>query len=112
MNSYKQPGDTIELAAPYARNSGEGAQIGSIFGVASRTMANAERGNFMLTGVHNLKKTSAQAWTEGVKIYWDNTAKETTTAAAAGANLFIGHAAGAFANPTATGDVRLHGAGT
>ena len=105
MKVYSQPGDIMEFAAPYARESGEGALIGTIFGVAMADLANAERGNFAVEGVFSLKKTSAQAWTEGAKIYWDNTNKECTTTSTS--NTLIGVAAAVAANPSSTGYVRL-----
>jgi predicted RecA/RadA family phage recombinase len=114
MKTFIQPGDVLDLAAPYARNGGEGAKIGSIFGVACRTLANAEVGPFMVSGVHQLAKTDSQAWTVGAKIYWDDSTKLCTTAAAAGANLQIGvavEAVGAGAG-LVLGKVRLSGAFT
>jgi predicted RecA/RadA family phage recombinase len=65
MKSYIQPGQVMTFTAPYQRNSGQGALIGAIFGVATKDVANAAQGEFMLNGVHSLNKTSAQAWTEG-----------------------------------------------
>lgn len=109
MKNFIQPGEVVEFAAPYARESGEGALIGAIFGVAVTKLANAERGNFRIRGVVNLKKTSAQAWTEGALIYWDNTNKECTTTSTG--NTRIGVAAAAAANPSSTGDVLLNGTG-
>jgi predicted RecA/RadA family phage recombinase len=57
--------------------------------------------------VGDLAKVSAQAWTEGAKIYWDDTAKNFTTTS--GGNTLAGVAAAAAANPSATGKVRLDG---
>lgn len=107
MKNYVQEGEVLELTAPYARLSGEGALIGAIFGVPVVDVAAGARASFGLTGVYDLKKTSAQAWTEGQKIYWDNTAKETTSTV--GANVLIGIAAEVAVNPSAVGRVRLNG---
>lgn len=106
--NYVQPGKVVTLTAPYQRNSGEGALVGSIFGVALTTVANAVDGEFAVEGVFELKKTSAQAWTQGALIYWDNTNKECTTTSTS--NKLIGTATKAAANPSSTGFVRLNGA--
>jgi len=61
-----------------------------------------------LVGVFDLKKVGSQAWAAGDKIYWDNTAKETTKTATA--NTLIGVAVEAVANGAAdiVGRVRLN----
>lgn len=107
MKNFVQNGEVMELTAPYARLSGEGALIGAMFGVATVDVASGARANFILEGVVTLKKTSAQAWTEGALIYWDNTNKECTTTSTA--NTRIGCAAAAATNPSDTGSVRLNG---
>lgn len=107
MKTYVQDGTAMEFAAPYDRLSGEGALIGAMFGVATVDVLNTVRANFQITGVVTLKKTSAQAWTEGALIYWDNTNKEATTVSTS--NTRIGCAAAVAANPSATGSVRLNG---
>lgn len=107
MKNFVQEGDVIELAAPYDRLSGEGALIGALFGVATVDVLNTVRANFLTRGVVTLKKTSAQAWTEGALIYWDNTNKECTTTSTS--NTRIGCAAAVAVNPSATGSVRLNG---
>ncbi|WP_018407923.1 DUF2190 family protein [Methylocystis rosea] len=103
--SFIQSGEAVEFAAPYAVASGAGALIGAIFGVAQTTLGNGERGAFQLCGVWELAKNSAEAWTEGAKIYWDNTNKRCTTTASG--NTLIGVATEAAANPSSVGRVRL-----
>lgn len=78
MKNYVQEGCRVKLAAPYARLSGEGALVGSIFGVALKDLANAEEGEFQLEGVVELAKASG-ALTQGAKVYWDNSAKNLTS---------------------------------
>ena len=108
MNNFKQAGDIVTLPAPYQRNSGQAALIGGIFGVAVATVANGADGQWKRTGVFELPKTSAQAWTAGAKIYWDNAAKECTTTASG--NTLVGCATEAAVNPSSTGMVLLDGA--
>lgn len=106
--NYVQAGDVLELTAPYAVASGDGALVGSIFGVALDAAGSGETGVFKVTGVFTLPKTSAQAWTVGAKVYWDNTAKVVTTTSTG--NTLIGVAVEVAANPSDTGAVRLNGA--
>ena len=111
MKNFVSPGDNVQLTAPYAVASGAGALVGSIFGVAVTDVASGAVGAFKTCGVYTLPKTSAQAWTAGAVVYWDDTTKVCTSSSASGANTLIGVAAAAAANPSATGTVRLNGIG-
>src|SRR5262245_25208386 len=103
-----QDGHNISLVAPYQRNPGEGALVGSIFGVALATTANGAAGAFAVDGVWDLAKATAQAWTQGVILYWDNAAKNVTTTAST--NKLIGTAVQAQQTSDTVGRVRLNGA--
>ena len=105
MKNYVQQGATLTVAAPYDVASGDGALIGSLFGVASGDALNTVDGEFVTEGVFDLKKLVAQAWAVGAKIYWDNTAKQCTTVTTA--NTLIGLCVLAAANPSTTGRVKL-----
>ena len=107
--NYVQPGRTVTFTAPYQRNSGEGALLGAIFGVALQTLANAVRGEFAIEGVWDITKTAAQTFAEGALVYWDNTAKSVTSVSAA--NTRIGVATAVAAGGDATARVRLNGMG-
>ena len=109
MKNYVQPGKTITLAAPYAVSSGDGLLVGAIFGVATASAANGETVEAALVGVFDLKKAASQAWAVGDKVYWDNTAKETTKTATS--NTLIGVAVEAVANGASdtVGRLRLNG---
>lgn len=107
MQNYVQPGDVLTLTAPYDCDSGEGAQVGSIFGVAASDVLSGAEGEFKTEGVFELAKVSAQAWSQGDKIYWNDSTKLATTASADG--MLIGYATEAAANPTSTGMVKLLG---
>ncbi len=95
MKNFVQPGANLTLPAPYDRLSGEGALIGSIFGVASNDVASGDDDVFVTEGVFDLAKAGSQAWTVGAKIYWDNTNKVCTTTATS--NTLIGAATAAVA---------------
>ncbi len=106
MKNFVQDGDTLALTAPYDVDSGAGAKIGSLFGVAVADVLSGKTGQFKMTGVFDLPKTSAQAWTVGALIYWDDSNKVATSTAST--NLCIGIAVAAAANPSSTGRVRLN----
>lgn len=108
MKNFIQEGKTITLAAPYTVSSGGGLLVGSIFGVASNDAATGADVETVTEGVFSLAKTSAQAWTVGALIYWDDTNKVATNVSTS--NKLIGVAVAAASNPSSTGLVRLNGA--
>src|SRR3990172_5801752 len=96
MENYVAPGEVVELTAPTGGVvSGTAYLIGGLVIVA------------LVTAAVEHAKVSAQAWTEGAKLYWDDTAKNFTTTASG--NTLVGVAAAAAANPSATGKIRLDG---
>ncbi len=106
MKNFVQPGDTIGLVAPYQRFSGEGALVGAVFGVATADVASGAAGQFSIDGIFELAKTSAQAWTQGQKIYWDNVNKRCDNTVV---GPLIGFATDVAANPSSVGRVKLDG---
>lgn len=106
MNNYIQPGEVLTLTVDRAVSSGGGFLAGSIFGVATADVADTAAGEFQTCGVVSLAKTSAQAWTVGQKIYWDNTLFVCSTVGTVG--QLIGAATAIAANPSSTGYVRLN----
>lgn len=112
MKTYEESGEVLTLAAPYAVLSGQGALVGSIFGVAQADAANGAPVVLVTRGVVTIAKTSAEAYTVGLRIYWDNATRLATSNAGAGANRLIGVATVAAANPSGTCRVLLTGAFT
>lgn len=105
--NYVQEGDVINLTAPVGGVvTGTGYLIGTLFVVALVTAAAGESFAASVEGVFILPKTSAQAWTEGQKVFWDNTNHRADSDATVG--QLIGVAVAVAANPTATGAVRLN----
>ena len=91
MKTFLQEGDVISVTSPYAVASGAGCLVGSLFGVAQVAATGAsQRIDIAIEGVYVLAKATGAAWTEGVRLYWDDSAKNVTTNAAAGANKLIG----------------------
>src|SRR2546430_181511 len=82
MKTYIAPGDVCTLIAPYDRLSGQGALVGSLFGIAATDVLNGVAGEFAIVGVFSHQKTASQAWTAGSKIYWENKIKRFPAAAA------------------------------
>lgn len=105
---FVQPGDVVPLAAPYDRLSGQGAQVGTMFGVAMIDVLNGITANFMLEGVHTLAKSTGVNWVQGALLYWDNTAKSVTNVTTS--NTRIGSALQAQINGDTTCLIRLSGA--
>jgi len=108
MKNFIQPGESVELLAPYDVSSGGGVLSGALFGVASIDAKTGETLNIARRGVFSLAKTSAQAWTVGQKVYWDDANKVATTTASGNTLLGVAHAAAA--NPSSVGEVLLDGA--
>lgn len=107
MKNYIQKGDNLTVQAPADLTAGAGVLVGAIFGVAQGAAVNGAEVVIVRSGVFELPKTSAQAWTQGAKLYWNDTTKVVTTAASG--NTAIGAAAAAAANPSTTGLVLLDG---
>lgn len=108
MKNYKQPGDMITIIAAAAIVSGELIRAGSLLGVAATSAAIGEEVELKTTGVFELAKTSAQAWTVGQPIYAIAASNLLTNVPGTG-NYLVGVAVAAAANPSSTGRVRLNG---
>lgn len=106
--NFVQNGDVLTLAAPEAVTSGRGILIGTLFGIAQGDAESGALVDVKTDGVWTHAKTSAQAWTVGAAIYWDNTAKVFTTVSTGG-NVLVGKAVAIAADPSPTGTVRLNG---
>ena len=107
MKNYVQQGETLTLTAPYAVAAGAAFKVGSIIAVATSAADSAATVEGITCGVFDLAKVSAQAWTVGAPIYWDDTAKLFTPTSTS--NALAGVAVAVAANPSATGRVRLNG---
>jgi len=107
MKNYVQPGDVLSLVAPYAVTAGQVLKVGSILGVATADAAQSAPVEAATRGVFVLTKVSAQAWSVGDRIYWDDTTRVCTTSSTG--TTLLGVAVAAAANPSSTGVVRLNG---
>lgn len=107
MKNFVEPGDVLEFTAPANVTSGTGVKIGDLLVIATETKLSGEKFRGIRIGVVDHTKLSAQAWTEGQQVNWDDTNKRFTTVTTG--NFRAGVAAAVAANPTATGKVVLAG---
>jgi predicted RecA/RadA family phage recombinase len=108
MKTYVEVGEALEFTAPAGGVvSGTGVKIGDLLVIATVTAAVGEKFVGLRLGVVEHAKLSAQAWTEGQQVNWDNTNLRFTTVTTG--NFKAGVAGAAPAHPTATGKVVLAG---
>ena len=100
MNTLVNQGHSIEVTAAAAITSGAPVLVGSVVGIAVNNYNIGDTAVIWLCGMHEVKK-AAEAWTQGAKLYWDNTnlvftvvATNNTFAGYAGAAQQIGDAYG------------------
>ncbi|WP_342106302.1 DUF2190 family protein [Methylobacterium sp. SI9] len=106
MKNYIEAGDTITAPAPAGGAvSGLPVIIGLLIGIATTTVAAGINVAVKTSGVFELPKVSAQAWTIGQAIYWDPVAGNATTSNTS--TTLLGYASEPSANPSAVGRVRL-----
>lgn len=106
MKSFVQPGQNIEITAPYARASGEGVKVGAaLFGVCVDAVSSGAAGVIATEGVYVLAKATAQSFAAGARTFWDDTAKNLT--AVSTGNLAVGVALEAAGTADTTAKIKL-----
>ena len=108
MQNFLQRGDTLNLPAPAVLASGQGVEIGSIFGVAATNAQPGDTVAIAVVGVFELPK-AGNAFAVGDAVYWDATAGNVTSASAA-PNVRIGVTVSSAAAADTVADIRLSGA--
>lgn len=108
MKNYVQKGENVTVPAPYAVSSGNGALVGSIFGVTAGDAETGAEVDLVTVGVFTLPKVTTDAMAVGTPVYWDDTAKLVTVASTG--NSKIGVSVATAVNPSGTTEVRLNGA--
>jgi predicted RecA/RadA family phage recombinase len=108
MKNYVQEGCYVEVALPYARLSGEGVLVGSLFGVCVVDGASGASINIHTEGVYDLAAATGASTdaTVGAKAYWDNTNKRITPVSTN--NSYVGVFLAAKATTDAVARVRLN----
>ena len=105
-SNFVQEGLTLTLTPSAAVSNGAGFLFGAgLFGVALTAVASGVPGSFITEGVVNIAKTSALAIAVGDRVFWvpGTSAVDKTSAA----QVCIGIAVAAAANPSATVTVKL-----
>lgn len=111
MRNFVQEGSIITVTCPAGgRSSGDGVQVGDIFGVATADALEGAQLEIKLDGVFDLEKVAAEAWAVGDPIFYDDAADKVTSVGSG--NILIGVAVAVAANPSNYGRVRLNGAFT
>ena len=77
MKTFIQNGDVITVTAPAGGvTSGQAVLVGNLFGVAATTAAEGESVEIATVGVYELPKLASAVIGAGVRVAWDDTAKE------------------------------------
>lgn len=105
MKNFVQQGVNVRLTAPAEVKSGDGVLVGSLFGVAATDAAAGNGVECTTEGVFTLPKVTGTGLTQGAVVYWNDTAKNVTTASSG--NHLIGHALADAASAATQATVRL-----
>lgn len=81
MRNFLQDGNMIRVAAPYAVATGDGCQVGAMFGLAGNTAAIGEILDLITIGEMRFTALSTDTGAVGTAMYWDNTNRRLTTTA-------------------------------
>jgi len=107
MKTFSQEGEVLTFTAPANVTAGTGVKIGDLLVIPTITVLSGAQFTGVRVGVVEHAKLSAQAWTEGQQVNWDDTNKRFTTVTTG--NFLAGIAYKVAANPSATGLVILRG---
>ncbi len=107
MKNFVQPGENITVTADAATTSGEGVNIGNLFGIASGAAEIGDPLVLVTTGVFEMSKVAADDIAIGTSIY-HRAADGLVTGTAAG-NTKIGVATTLAIANAVTVNVRLNG---
>lgn len=109
MRNFIAIGNTMAVIAAATIKSGDGLLQGAIFGVAAHDAASGDELIINVGGVYELPKAPSQAWTVGAKVFWDATAKVTTTVGTDNTLIGVVYQAVTNAAGNTLGQVRLNG---
>lgn len=105
--SYLSSGNPWTVPAPANVTVDVPLLIGSVFCIPTETVLSGKITAFIRGGQVSVPKATGEAWTAGVKVYWDDTAKKVTTTSTS--NTLIGTAAAVAGSSATTGPVLLNG---
>ena len=78
---FYQDGKRIDIVQSGDIDSGDVVLIGELIGVQTHQIKKDEKGSVAVSGVFQVVKKSADTFTAGQKVYWDNTLKQATSTA-------------------------------
>ena len=107
MKNYIGPISPVTVVAPADVTSGHFYQVGSICGVAGASGLSGGDMPLHTEGVFTLPKTTSEAWTAGLALYWNTSTKKFTITAAG--NLPVPARAVAVAGSSATTGIVMLG---
>lgn len=108
MKTFSQEGEVLTFIAPSPGVvAGTGVKMGDLLVIPTITAATGVAFTGVRAGIVEHAKLSAQAWTEGQQVNWDDTNKRFTTVTTG--NFRAGVAYKVAVNPSATGFVLLAG---
>ena len=107
LTNYKGPADVQEFTAPATVTAGTCVKINDVLVYPLVSAASGAKFNGVVRGEVEHAKLSAQAWTEGAQLNWDDTNKRFTTVTTG--NFKAGYARKVAPNPSATGTIFLTG---
>lgn len=104
--NFIEDGEVLTLAPGAAVDAGVGYLFGAgLFGIAINDVESGANGAFATGGVWEIAKTSALAISIGDRLFWDATNKVVNKTATA--QVCVGVAVTAAANPSATVQIKL-----
>lgn len=102
METFSAPGEVLTFTAPSGSPggvvSGTPVLIGSLLVIPSQDADGGDSFEGVAKGIFRGVKVATEAWTEGLKVYWDDTAKKfTSVQGSSPANVLVGVASKAVA---------------
>jgi predicted RecA/RadA family phage recombinase len=109
MKNHVQEGRYVEVTLPYARKSGEGVLVGSLFGVCVVDGAQGDVVNIDTESVYDLTAATGASTdaAQGAIAYWDNASGARRVTPVSTSNTRIGLFLAAKATTDAVARVRL-----
>jgi len=101
-NKVQDKGAIIQVVAPYALSSGNGALVGTLFGVAEADALISASVNIDTEGVFDITKATGgvNSFQPGDRVFWDNTNRNATPSSSGNKEIGIATAAALAAATT------------
>jgi predicted RecA/RadA family phage recombinase len=110
MNNFVHDGNTVVVPAPREVFSGDGVQVGALFGIAATWAPAGQQVALSLRGVFEVKKVTNEFWPVGARVYWDDSQHIFCADATSGAFVGVAVEETKMEAP-GVGRIRLNGTG-